>query len=198
MPEGDGRINARHGASAAPARFNALSQGQQKLLLLCRALVACPAVLVLDEVCQGLDPTNRELALQAKVRIVEAADVDPNHSIDSDAAATPESSRAVEDGDVALEPNGRLSRVSLVFISHHPDEALAVGEVVTHAVEIERGAIVRQGPVVSSQELALQIERCCAMASAGVPPPSPLPAVRRSSRRPTGALGERWDVFLKE
>ena len=36
-----------------------LSQGEQKLVLIARALASCPEVLILDEITHGLDPFNR-------------------------------------------------------------------------------------------------------------------------------------------
>ena len=44
----------------APADFSRLSYGQQRLLLLARAMVKRPPLLILDEPCQGLDPFHRE------------------------------------------------------------------------------------------------------------------------------------------
>lgn len=46
-----------------PFRF--LSEGQQRLTLLVRALVKNPPLLILDEPCQGLDDTNRARVLHA-------------------------------------------------------------------------------------------------------------------------------------
>ena len=77
---GDG--GASEGAVAAVARwlgvhellgrpFNAVSQGEQKLLLICAALAARPALLVLDEVCQGLDAHNRRRVLGLLQRVGE-------------------------------------------------------------------------------------------------------------------------------
>ena len=43
----------------ADARFGALSEGEQRMLLLVRALVKNPQLLILDEPCQGLDEANR-------------------------------------------------------------------------------------------------------------------------------------------
>ena len=49
--------------------FRQLSYGDQRLLLIARAMVKHPQLLILDEPCQGLDELNRqlELALIAKV-----------------------------------------------------------------------------------------------------------------------------------
>ncbi|MDA9830613.1 ATP-binding cassette domain-containing protein [Akkermansiaceae bacterium] len=49
--------------------FRSLSYGQQRLLLVARALVKRPPLLVLDEPCQGLDPINRALVLGVIDRI---------------------------------------------------------------------------------------------------------------------------------
>lgn len=45
----------------ADAPFHALSWGQQRLVLIARALVKHPTLLILDEPLQGLDPINRQL-----------------------------------------------------------------------------------------------------------------------------------------
>jgi molybdate transport system ATP-binding protein len=44
--------------------FNQLSHGQQRMVLLARAMVKSPLLLILDEPCQGLDPENRHKILQ--------------------------------------------------------------------------------------------------------------------------------------
>ncbi len=44
--------------------FQHLSFGQQRMLLIARALIKQPQLLILDEPCQGLDPINRALVIQ--------------------------------------------------------------------------------------------------------------------------------------
>ncbi len=53
--------------------FNQLSYGEQRMMLLARALVKMPLILILDEPCQGLDRINRG-------RILDAIDVIGGHS----------------------------------------------------------------------------------------------------------------------
>ena len=50
-------------AEKAENPFNRLSYGEQRLLLLARAMVKLPLLLILDEPCQGLDRINRKMIL---------------------------------------------------------------------------------------------------------------------------------------
>jgi molybdate transport system ATP-binding protein len=56
-------------------RFDHLSQGQQKLVLLAAAISKRPPLLVLDEPCQGLDLLSRQRLLQVVERICTATDM---------------------------------------------------------------------------------------------------------------------------
>ena len=56
-------------AEHARTAFEQVSEGEQRLVLLARALVKSPALLVLDEPCQGLDARNRDGVLQTIDRI---------------------------------------------------------------------------------------------------------------------------------
>jgi molybdate transport system ATP-binding protein len=52
-----------HLTDKAGTLFNHLSYGEQRLVLLARAMVKFPLLLILDEPCQGLDRTNRKMIL---------------------------------------------------------------------------------------------------------------------------------------
>ena len=52
-----------HMADRADTPFNQLSYGEQRLVLLARAMVKMPLLLILDEPCQGLDRINRRMIL---------------------------------------------------------------------------------------------------------------------------------------
>ncbi len=55
-------------------RFNRLSQGEQRMVLMARAMVKTPELLVLDEPCQGLDGDNRRRILEITDRIADRND----------------------------------------------------------------------------------------------------------------------------
>lgn len=57
-----------------PAPFDDLSFGLQRMVLLARAMVKSPAILLLDEPCLGLDSYHRRLILQAADHIASGSD----------------------------------------------------------------------------------------------------------------------------
>jgi molybdate transport system ATP-binding protein len=61
--------------SLAERDFDSLSGGQKRLLLLARAMVKAPELLVLDEPCQGLDPANRARILATIDRIGDGTEL---------------------------------------------------------------------------------------------------------------------------
>jgi molybdate transport system ATP-binding protein len=52
-------------AQHADTAFGAVSEGEQRMVLVTRALVKQPELLILDEPCQGLDARNRDRVLSA-------------------------------------------------------------------------------------------------------------------------------------
>ena len=55
-------------------RFTEMSFGQQRLILICRAMVKHPPLLLLDEPCRGLDDANRQLVLALINRLCSDGD----------------------------------------------------------------------------------------------------------------------------
>lgn len=54
--------------------FSRLSYGEQRMVLIVRAMVKRPEVLILDEPCLGLDPINRELVLRLVDHIAQTGE----------------------------------------------------------------------------------------------------------------------------
>ena len=71
-------LDTIHAADLAERRFGELSQGEQQKVLLARAQMALPLLLILDEPCAGLDPGSRESFLDGLTHLMaqnEAPDV---------------------------------------------------------------------------------------------------------------------------
>ncbi len=56
-------------SARAGERFDALSFGEQRMMLVARAMVKNPPILILDEPCSGLDEANRRRVLALIDRI---------------------------------------------------------------------------------------------------------------------------------
>ena len=56
-------------SARAGERFDALSFGEQRMMLVARAMVKSPPILILDEPCSGLDEANRRRVLELIERI---------------------------------------------------------------------------------------------------------------------------------
>lgn len=100
--------------------FGRLSQGQQKLVVIARALIGAPPLLIFDEACQGLDSQHRALIMSLLTTIAKSAS----------------------------------SWLTLLYISHHEDEALP--EVTSHVLELERGRVSFAGTSEQWNELTLK------------------------------------------
>jgi iron complex transport system ATP-binding protein len=97
-----------------------LSQGERQRVLIARALMARPRLLILDEPCAGLDPVARETFLQAMERLGRW--------------------RTMAGGKTAARRRGP----ALVLVTHHVEE---ITPAFTHALLLKRGRVVAAGPI---------------------------------------------------
>src|SRR5688572_11521716 len=92
-----------------------LSQGERQRVLIARALMARPQLLILDEPCAGLDPVAREKFLQLVPALAETH------------APRSKERQAVE---------------ALIFVTHHVEE---ITPLFTHALLLRAGGVVAAG-----------------------------------------------------
>jgi len=95
--------------------FSVMSTGERQRILVCRALMAKPAIIVLDEPCSGLDLAAREWLLQTIAH-----------------AGQPSAS-----DEAAIE-----GAPSFLFTTHHVEEVLPM---FTHALLIRKGKVFGSG-----------------------------------------------------
>jgi iron complex transport system ATP-binding protein len=104
-----------------------LSQGERQRVLIARALMAQPQLLILDEPCAGLDPVARENFLQFIEQLAERA---------------------------RGGRNGSRRSPALVLVTHHVEE---ITPAFTHALLLRKGAVQAAGPreqVLTSENLS--------------------------------------------
>jgi iron complex transport system ATP-binding protein len=115
------------GAHLAGREWMFLSQGERQRVLIGRALMARPRLLILDEPCAGLDPVAREQFLEFLNRLARRPG-----------------------------PRSRLGTTApaLVLVTHHVEEIIPA---FTHALVLRAGEVVAAGPkarVVTSAVLS--------------------------------------------
>jgi len=104
-----------------------LSQGERQRVLIARALMSQPKLLILDEPCAGLDPVAREKFLQFVDQLARR-------------------------GTATRTSNSRSP--ALVLVTHHVEE---ITPAFTHALLLRAGSVLAAGPrqrVLTSENLS--------------------------------------------
>ncbi len=120
-------MRAAECAHLAEREWGVLSQGERQRVLIARALMAKPAVLILDEPCAGLDPVAREQFLGFMQRLAAKKTL----------------------GKIA----GKNSP-TLLFVTHHVEEIVPA---ITHALLLREGRVTATGPaqkILTSKKLS--------------------------------------------
>jgi iron complex transport system ATP-binding protein len=117
-------MRAAECAHLAERNWGVLSQGERQRVLIARALMARPAVLILDEPCAGLDPVAREQFLGFMQRLA---------------------SRKVKGRKSKVEGRALAGKNSptLLFVTHHVEEIVPA---ITHALLLREGRVTATGP----------------------------------------------------
>ncbi|HXG49082.1 MAG TPA: ATP-binding cassette domain-containing protein [Methylomirabilota bacterium] len=135
--------------SLLPRNVQELSTGELRRVLIARALIGDPMVMVCDEICDGLDAGGRKALLAALDRLAG-------------------------------------TRTQLLFTTHRPDE---LGRALTHAMVLDSGRIVAQGPRAALARRFLNPPSRARSPARGAVPLGDLPLAcdRMAGRQPTAA-----------
>jgi iron complex transport system ATP-binding protein len=131
--------------------FHQLSQGEQQKVLLARAWMGDPELIILDEPCTGLDVGSRENLLGAIGALAARGDKETLRL----AMGTEGTSVLFENGrDAALMP-------TMIYVTHHVEEVLPV---FTHALVLKSGQCLAAGAketVLTDENLTNAFEVPC-------------------------------------
>ena len=116
--------------SFAEMPFSQLSQGEQQKVLLARAWMGQPELIILDEPCTGLDVGGRENLLRSLASIGQSA---------SHLSPSSLSSGSLSAGSLSAVGN---NAPAIIYVTHHVEEVLPF---ITHALVLKSGERLASG-----------------------------------------------------
>ena len=131
--------------SLADKPFGVLSQGERQQVLVARARVIRPLLLILDEPCAGMDPGVRErfLAWLSERMANDEARMTNDEGYRPSAVGCQQDCLADSRQPIANSPNIRHSFPTVIFVTHHVEEIMPS---VDKTLVIRGGRVYRAGP----------------------------------------------------